>query len=220
MKKQEQAETPQQRALVEHAVNQFADWKQRWLPVQKNLMSQIQAMGKPGSQAREAASGKATTDSAIQFNKAQGALQKTLTNTGAGVGSSKFNLAVAGAGEDQAKSNAFGKTIADQQIDDAYVEGLSTIAATGRGERAQVGDSLGRMATQSSRQAAADAEASATERAGTAGLAAQIGGFGLQRTLGALGTTQPVDTGFGSVPGGYNVDGRQFNNPSAYMTPS
>src|SRR5882672_159894 len=215
-KKQEQQETPQQRAMVEHAVNQFQDWKQRWLPVQKNLMGQIQAMGKPGSQAREAASGKATTDSAIQFNRAQGALQKTLTNTGAGAGSSKFNLGVAGAGEDQAKSSAFGKTIADQQISDAYTEGLSSIAATGRGERAQVSDSLGRMAESSSRQAAADAESSAIDRASTAGLASQIGGFGLQQSLGSLGTTQPV----GSVPGGYNVDGRQFNNPSAYVAPS
>lgn len=217
-KKQDQKETPQQRAMVEHAVNQFQDWKQRWLPVQKNLMSQIQAMGKPDSQAREAASGKATTDSAIAFSRAQGALQKTLTNAGAGAGSSKFNLGVAGAGEDQAKSSAFGKTIADQQIDDAYVEGLSAIAATGRGERSQVGDSLGRMASNSSRQAAADAESSAMDRASTAGLVGTIGGFGLQQSLGSLGTTQPA--GAGSVPGGYNVDGRQFNNPSAYVAPS
>lgn len=56
-KKQEQQETPQQRAMVDRAVNLFQDWKQRWLPVQRNLRGQIQAMGKPGSQAREAASG-------------------------------------------------------------------------------------------------------------------------------------------------------------------
>jgi hypothetical protein len=214
-KKQEQQETPQQRAMVEHAVNQFADWKQRWLPVQKNLMGQIQAMGKPGSQAREDAAGRASTDSAIQFGKAQGALQKSLANTGAGAGSAKFNLGVTGAGEDQAKSKAFGLTVADQQINDAYVEGLSALAATGRGERAQVGDSLGRMAAQSSRQAAADAESSAIDRASTAGLVGQVAGFGLQQSLGSLGTTQPV----GSVSGGYNIDGRQFNNPSAYIAP-
>lgn len=212
----EQEETPQQRAMTEHAVNQFQDWKQRWLPLQKNLMGQIEAMGKPDSAAREAASGKTTTDSAIQFNRAQGALQKTLTNTGAGAGSSKFNLGVAGAGEDQAKSKAFGMTVADQQIDDAYIQGLSAIAATGRGERAQVGDSLGRMATQSSRQAAADAQASAMDRSSNAGIAGQVAGFGLQQALGSLGTTQPV----GSVPGGYTSgDGGRVNNPSAYIAP-
>lgn len=212
-KKDQIQETPQQRAMAEFAVNRFQDWKQRWLPVQKHLISQIQAAGKEGSQAREAAAGKAATDTAMQFAKTQAGVQKALTNSGAGAGSSKFNLAVAGAGGDQAKSKGLGLMVADQMIDDAYVQGLSAIAATGRGERATVSDSLGRMARQSGAQAAADAEAALSQRMGNAQVAGQLVGFGLQ---GALSKTP--DTGFGSVPGGY-VDpgtGNQFNNPSGF----
>lgn len=211
-------ETPQQRAMTEYAVNKFADWKTRWLPVQKNLIGQIQAMGKPDSRVRESVSGRAATDSAMAFSKAQQGLQKTLTGAGAGPGSSKFNLAVTSAGEDQAKSKGMGLTIADQQVDDAYVQGLSAIMAQGRGERAQVGDSLSRAASSSARQAATDAEISAMERAGTANLLATAGGLALQQGM----KPGAADTGFGSAPGGYSAGGldtRQFNNPSAYIAP-
>lgn len=214
-KKDQIQETPQQRAMVEFALNRFQDWKQRWLPVQKNLMSQIQAAGKEGSAAREAAAGKTATDTTIQFAKAQGGVQKALTNTGASAGSSKFNLGVAGLGADQAKSKGLGLMVADQLVDDAYLQGLSAIAATGRGERATVADALGRSARQSSAQAAADAEAAMAERAGNAQVAGQLVGFGLQGAL----SKAPADTGFGSVPGGY-VDpgtGNQFNNPSGFV---
>jgi hypothetical protein len=206
-------ETPQQRAMTEYAVNKFGDWKQRWLPVQNNLIGQIQAMGKPDSSVRKAAAGRAATDTSMAFAKGQQGLQKTLTASGAGPGSAKFNLAVTGAGEDQAKSRAMGLTLADQQVDDAYVEGLGTLVKLGRGERAQVGDALSRMASSSARQAATDAEISAMERASTAQLVGQAAGFGLSRTLGPSTPSGPV----GSVPGGYVApDGQQFNNPSAF----
>lgn len=211
-------ETPQQRAMIEHAVNRFGDWKQRWLPVQKNLISQVQAMGKPDSRVREAAGGRAATDTSIAFQKGRQGLEKALTSSGAGPGSSKFNLAVTGAGEDQAKSKGMGLTIADQQIDDAYVQGLSTIMSLGRGERTQVADSLGRMASTSARQASTDAEISAYERANTAGIVGQAAGFGLQQGLSMPPAAGPT----GSVPGGYSAGGldtRQFNNPSAYIAP-
>lgn len=208
-------ETPQQRAMVEFATNRFADWKMRWLPVQQRLISQVQEMGKPGSRVREAAAGRTAVDTAMAFSRGQQGLQKTLTNAGTGPGSSKFNLAVTGAGEDQAKSKGVGLMIADQQVDDAYVQGLSTIMSLGRGERAQVSDSLGRMASSSARQASTDAEVSAMQRANTASLLGQAAGFGLQRGLSGVPSGEPV----GSVPGGYNVDGRQFNNPSAYTAP-
>jgi hypothetical protein len=212
-KKQGVEETPQQRAMNEHAVNQWADWKQRWLPVQKNLSNSIQRMGKEGSFERETAQGRASTDSAIQFQRAEGALEKSLTDSGAKAGSSKFNLASAGLSTDKAKSKGLGMTMADQMIDDAYIQGLQSITSIGRGERAQVADSMGAQAAASSRQANADAEASLMNRAGNAQVIGQVAGFGIQRGLSGIGTNNPT----GSVPGGYVApDGRQFNNPSAY----
>jgi hypothetical protein len=208
------AETPQQRAMADHAMNLYADWKQRWLPVQQNLSNQIQRMGKEGSFARETATGRAATDTGIQFSRAESGLESGLSNTGAKVGSSKFNLGVTGLSEDKAKSRGLGMVSADQMIDDAYMQGLGALTAVGRGERATVTDSLGAQAQESARQATADAAASLTERAGNAKVIGQLAGYGMQQYM-SMPASQPV----GSVPGGYRADGAIFNNPSAYTPP-
>jgi hypothetical protein len=77
-------ETAAQKAQAWHAVNKLADYKQRWLPVQQHLAKQVQMTGKPGSAARMSAAGRSSTDSAIQFDNAQGAIQQRLTNMGSG----------------------------------------------------------------------------------------------------------------------------------------
>lgn len=208
-------ETSQQRAMAEFAMNQLRDYERRWLPVQKQLAQQIQMAGEKGSAARRAATGKASTDAALQFAQAEGALEKTLSNNRVNLGSSRAKLAITGMGADKAKSTALSGMIADQQIDDAYMSGLSALTAIGRGERAQVADSLGAQARQSSRQATADAEASMIQRAGNTRVAGQLAGYGLGAAMGP--SVPAADTGFGSVPGGYTApDGQQFNNPSAY----
>lgn len=177
-------ETAQQRAMAEFAMNQLQDYKKRWLPVQKQLATQIQSMGEKGSAARVAATGKAATDTALQFAQAQGALEKTLANQRVGVNSSRAKLAISGMGADKATSTGMSTMIADQQIDDAYMAGLSALTSIGRGERAQVADSLAAQAQQSSRQAAADAEVSMMQRAGNARLAGQVAGYGLGAAMG------------------------------------
>lgn len=174
-------ETPQQRAAVDHAVNLMADYKARWLPVQENLAKHIVESGQAGSRERTAATGRASTDNAIQFSRAQGAVEKSLTSSGAAPGSAKFNLGVTGLGEDQAKSRGMGAVMSDQMVDDAYTKGLTALMATGRGERQQVGNALGNQAAMSGRQAALDAEAALQQRAGQAGLVGQFAGFGLQQ---------------------------------------
>lgn len=208
-------ETPQQRAMTEHSLELFNDWKTRWLPVQKNMAATIERMGKPGSFAREQAAGRAATDTGIQFGRAEGALEKSMINSGAQVGSSKFNLGLTGLGEDQAKSKGLGITSADQMIDDAYIQGLSALTAVGRGEKAMVGDSLGAMAAQSGRQAEADANAALIGRASDAKLAGTVAGFGVQQYMG-MPAAEPV----GSVPGGYVQGGVTYNNPSAFVAPT
>lgn len=202
-------ETPQQRAQVEFAVNQLADYKKRWLPVQQRLATAVQEMGKEGSSARKAAAGKANVDSAINFEKAQGAVQKMLTAGGAAPGSGKFDLGVTGVETDKAASRGLGVTIADQQVDDAYLSGLSALAATGKGQRAQVADSLGRQAQQSARQAQADAEASVQQHAAQAGLAGQFAGYGLQSAFGAQ--PKPQAPGMGTTVLGAQADGFTTN---------
>jgi hypothetical protein len=177
------SETPAQRAMAEFAMNQLQDYKQRWLPVQKRLAMQIQESGAADSSAREQASGRASTDAAMQFAQAEGALQKTLANKGVNVGSSRAKLAITGMGEDKAKTTGIGGMIADQQIDDAYTQGLMALTSIGRGERAQVNAGLESQASQSARDAATSAQISAGQRAGEMQLAGQAAGMGLYGAL-------------------------------------
>lgn len=176
-------ETPQQRAQAEFARKSFDDFKQRWLPLQRGLAAQIQFAGRANSPAERLAEGKASTDIAIKFSEATKTAEQRLAGSGAGLGSPKTTAVMSGMADDQAASAGLGLSIADQQIDDAYIQGLSALTAMGRGERASVGDALGTQARQSARQAAVDAETSLSNRAGTAGLLGQFAGYGLQQGM-------------------------------------
>lgn len=170
-------ETPQQRAMVDLAVNKLADYQKRWLPLQRNLAQQITSMGGEGSAARRRARGSAATDIEANFSRARTGLDASAANTGS-FGSAKHKLAVGGMGEDQATSMGLGLTQAEQQIDDAYVSGLGTIMALGQGQQGDAIQGLSRSADLSGRQAAADAQSSLDSRMGDAQLVGQLAGAG------------------------------------------
>ncbi len=179
-----QKETPAQKALAEHSWNQLQDYKKRWLPVQQRLAQTIQDAGAEGSTERRAAAGRSSTDTAMAFDKAQGALEKSISNNVVGgVGSSRGKLGITGMSDDQAKSTGLGHVMSEQAIDDAYTQGLGALVSIGRGESAQVTNSMSSMAASSAAQARADAEASAANREGNAAMIGQVGGFGLQQGL-------------------------------------
>lgn len=200
-------ETGAQRAQADHAMQLLQDYKQRWLPVQQKLASTIEQEGEKGSAARRLAAGKSSTDVAMQFDKAQGALEKSLSNSGAAPGSSRANLAITGLGTDAAASTGMGHMMSEQAIDDAYTQGLGALTALGRGERATVGSNMSTMAADSAAQASADASAALTAREGYAGLVGQVGGFGLQQAMKGVGTPPPATAdnwganGFASAAG-------------------
>lgn len=177
-KKETTKETPQQRALVELAMKEVADYKQRWLPVQKNLAQGIRSMGAEGSRERVQAKGVASTETEARFSKARDQLETGLATSGQ-LGSSKGKLAIAGLGEDQAMSRGLGLAQAEQNIDDAYTAGLTTIMQMGRGEKGTAIEGMQRTADLSGRRAAADAAASLSRRMGNAQLAGQAAGLGI-----------------------------------------
>lgn len=193
-------ETPQQRAMVERAQLQLKDYKTRWLPLQQRMSKQIMEMGEQGSVARDRAQGRAATESTARFHKAGGALEKSLSSGGSGPGSSRFNLAVTGMGEDQATSRSSGMLIADQAVDDAYIQGLGALTALGRGEKAQANQGLSNLAAMSGQRAAQDAQMSLQEQMGYAQMAGQVAGVGMgqmmnNRTPGLAGMTGGGMTG-------------------------
>ena len=199
----QQQETSAQRANADHAVKLMDDYKQRWLPVQQQLAKTIEASGAKDSDARKLAAGKSSTDTAMQFDKAGTGLEKSLSNSGVGPGSSRANLAVTGMGSDAATSTGLGHVMSDQQVDDAYTQGLGALTALGRGERALVGSSMTDQARQSQAQAANDASISLMQRQGDAAIAGQVVGFGVQQGM----NRKPISY---TTP---NADG-SFNNPS------
>lgn len=199
----QQQQTAQQVAQATHAMQQLQDYKQRWAPVQARLAQTIEAQGDKDSATRRIAEGKSSTDVAMSFDKANSALEKGLSNAGVAPGSSRANLATAGLGTDQATSGGLAHLMSDQQIDDAYTQGLGALMSIGRGERATVGTSLTNMARASAEQASADARASMINRAGEYQLAGQVVGFGVQQGASKLGSA--AFSGMTADPNGYGI---------------
>lgn len=193
----QQGQTPQELALAQHAQAQLNDYQQRWLPVQQHLAKTIEQEGEPNSAAARLAAGKASTDTAMQFDKANQQAEQGLSNAGVGPGSSRANLAVAGMGTDQAAATGLGKMMSEQQISDAYTQGLGALTALGRGEKGGVSNSMEKMAQQSQAQAESDAQASMINRASNAKVGGQVVGFGLQQGGAALGNW--LNSGAGGI---------------------
>ena len=176
--KEETAETPQQRAMTQLALAKVQDYKQRWLPLQRNLAQHIKDLAPANSQARREAKGIASTSTEMQFEGARDKVESGLART-VGLNSGKGKLAIAGMGADEAQSTGLGLAGADQHIDDAYVSGLNTIMALGLGQQGAAIRGTADAAALSGRQAQADAQASLEDRMGNAQLVGQFAGMGL-----------------------------------------
>lgn len=190
----ETQETPQQAALVEKAQAQLADYKARWLPLQKNMAQQIQDMGAENSGARQRAQGRAAVESTVKFGQARAGVEKALSNQGRGPGSSAFKLGLGDLANNQAASKAGGMAMADQAVDNAYVQGLTALTAIGRGEKASAIQGETQLAAMSGRQAAADADEAAAAAAGNAQLIGTVGGMGLNAAMKPSSSNVPQST--------------------------
>lgn len=199
-------ETPAQQALAQHANNLMADYQKRWVPVQQRMIETTHLMGREGSAAREAAAGRAGADVEARFGQAGQKLQAGLNASGAGVGSSKAKLAMGGLSLDKAAAKGQNVALSDQAITGAYMQGLSSIAALGRGERAQVNTGLADQASMSAKQAAQDAQISLQNRMGEAQLAGQAVGLGFSAYM--------KPNGGSGVPSEYSPNGLRTDAPA------
>lgn len=166
-------QTPQQKALLEYGVKKYADYQTRWAPTIRHMASVIEANHEPNSAARALTEGKAATDTKIAFAQARNKADAKLAGTGASP------LATTGMGDDMGKALGLSAVVNDQQAEDAYISGLNTLTALGRGEKASFEGGLQQQAARSAVQAQADAQASLDERAGNAQLVGQVAGFGM-----------------------------------------
>lgn len=207
-------ETQAQRDMAQIASEKMADYEKRWLPVQENLATKVQEMGKADSAQRLQAKGGAAADSRAQFGTAADKVEQAQVASGAGVGSGRFNLAQANLATDQARATGMNVATADQHIDEQYLAGLTDLMKLGKGESRAATGNLMNVAQLSGRNAQADAELSAQQRSGmmsnigsVAGMAYGYGGGGV-----GGGMSMPENAGgMGIVSGDspYSLTGEQ-----------
>lgn len=192
-KKADQAkETAQERALAEVAVQKMADFRTKWLPLQRQFGADVTQMGRADSSERRRATGVASTENEVRFSGAQEGLQGAMREAGIAPSSSRFKLATTGLDADQATSRGMGFVAADAEIDDAYVQGLAKLTGMARGQSAGAVKSLGEVAGLSAARAANDANIAAANRAGNAQLVGQVGGLALAGGLSGAAPAAPA----------------------------
>jgi hypothetical protein len=187
--------SPQEQALAQIGAARFEDYQARWLPVQQHLGSVVADMGKEGSWQREEAKGKGNVDAAEAFAKTEQQTEARRMASGINVGSSAFKLGVTGSAIDEARAKGAGINSGNQQIDRAYLSGLSTMMQLGRGQSATAASGLAISGELGSREAITAAQESAAERAGNYELA----GYGIGLGTGLM-AGQP--SAKGTMPGG------------------
>ncbi len=205
-------ETPAQKEMAAIATARMADYKQRWLPVQQKLAERVTGLGAEDSPIRQRAKGAAAADVRAQFGNAADKVATAQTNSGAGIGSGRFNMAQANLGADEARATGLGVAAADEQIDAQYLAGLGDLMAIGQGQARNATANLSRVAELSGRAAAADAAAAAQERAGEGELIGNVAGaaFGMMKPGGFDPNAMPTaQEGVGILPGQspYAADG-------------
>lgn len=192
-KAKEVQETPQQRALVEIGRAKMDDWRQRWLPVQKQFADRVVADSAPDSFARRRAATMSGVDTTAQFATAADRLDQGAAATHT-LGSARQKLAITGMGDDLATSTGLSRVATNSAVDDATLAGLGTVASLGQGQQATAISGMQRSADISARQAEADAQRSLENRMGDATLAGKIVGAGAGLWQGSAPST-------GIVPG-------------------
>lgn len=171
-------ETEAERALAELARQRFVDYQTRWLPVQMESAARLGRMHQEGSFERGQAKAMFGAETARAFTDVERGIEQRNWAAGVNPGSARAKLQSAGIQADRAAATGIGWSRADQIIEDAYVRGLSSLMAAGRGQRAATFDSAADAARLAQQSALSDAMASAADRAAAYQIAGSAIGFG------------------------------------------
>lgn len=157
-------ETAEQREMAAIAAESHEDWRQRWLPLQQEFFEDT-----PDAEPRRGlALGSAIADYAQSFGRAQQGLESRL-QSGAGPGSSRYAMSLAGFAGQRAQGLGQGLADVDALIDDQYAQGLQTLIDIGRGERAQALQGFSQAADAAQQRSFAEAENAFNNRAALQG---------------------------------------------------
>ncbi len=199
-------ESEAERALAEVAQQRFADYKQRWQPLQKRAAEFVSSLGKDDSIERTKAAGQANLATRKAFSDAEDQLEAGAQARGIRSDSARAKLGKVALGNAEATSQGIGQVAADQSVDDAYAQGLAKIMAMGRGASSDAISGLTQAAQAGAKQAQFDASNALADQLGNAELIGTVAGIGLDAASGffkpkpnpALTSRAPSSVGIGS----------------------
>ncbi|MGH8444915.1 MAG: hypothetical protein ACREVL_06585 [Solimonas sp.] len=169
---QEVKESQDERARAQIAAEQYQRWEEKFYPMENQLIADV----KDSATERRQALGTTASQVTRAFGRARPQAEAGLTAGGARPGSSRFNLGLAGMGQDEGTTLGFGKVATGNMIDDQYYAGLQSLAAMGRGQQARAVAGLSSLADMSAQQALSDAQNSAANRAAYAQTIGKVAG--------------------------------------------
>lgn len=204
------AETPAEREMMSMALDRYQTYKTKWQPIQARAIEMVKSMNQPGSMERQRAVTQQAGAVGAEFDDATAQVEQGTMSRGVDTDSSNFRLKQATMGIEKGKAQGITAGGAEDAIDNAYVEGLSSLMALGRDQSNQGVRTMVEAAGNAGKNAAVQAGVGATRRARNYGLAGQALGIGATM-MGSMG--QGNAGGSGS---GFGFDGP---NKAAEYTP-
>jgi hypothetical protein len=186
-------ETPQERQLAEIALQRYQHYKSTWQPLQQQAIALVNKMAEPTSADRGEARTNMTGGISVEADRASDTMRAMDSNRGVTGNSGNAKLRQEMLGTERAQAQGIAGAAADSVIDNAYVEGLSSLIAVGRNQSEQAMDSTARAATMGQADAESRARRSAAKRAGIA----KYAGIGIGAASQMMGGAGP-----GFLPGG------------------
>lgn len=204
-------ETEAEKSAAQMNLNQYIDYKKRWLPIQQQAIRLVEGYGGEESWERERAKSRAVGATGVAYDQATDAVETSQRNRGIDAGSSNFKLAQADMGAQRAKGTGIAAAGAADAIDAAYVDSLSGLMRIGRNQASQAIEGVNKSAGIGAANEAAGAEAAAARRAGNAELAGTVvgaaGTYFKPQITAAVKRWMQGKSGFGFESGVQNVPG-------------
>lgn len=154
-------ETPEEIALAEIAMERWNDYKQRFIPVENQAISDVMGESETSS---EFGPGMANIASQSQFSQLEPAVASGLVRRGARPGSGAFEGGMIGLGLDRTASSAQGQANALGLQRTQNLQNMQTLINMGQGQATGALSGLGDAASFANQQAILDARASAAAR--------------------------------------------------------
>lgn len=186
-------QTPQEKALGDIAVQRWNDYQSRFVPIENQLIHQVQQTSGNYDQVR----GQSNASVQQAFAPKQAGLENNLFAQGITPGSGHFINTLASMGRDRALSQGTGQNEANLAVDNNYLKNMEGLVQMGQGQAATAISGLGSAAGRATNNAITRANTSFRNHQAALQLGGQVAGMGAAGT----GLFDPAAGGTATNPG-------------------